>query len=240
MIDTSKFQGYKASGLTLILDRPQFTEIELNLTCFIQGEVTLTPGQADFGIVRRQTQPTVQLKLDYHGTKPGFAISRMQTRSSDVTAKIQESGRTVDGGVRFNFQATLAPSLSPGLFRDEVLLFTNDPKMPTIPVSVIANVQSAVTLSPSVINLGRVRPGEVVKKTVLVRSAQPFKLTELKPGAQDLSVTPDPDGARPFHTVSLTFKAPARSGPYHATCEIATDLKDEPAAKLSTFATITP
>ena len=109
-----------------------------------------------------------------------------------------------------------------------------------IPISVSANVQSAVTVSPSVLNLGRVRPGEVVKKTILVRSAQPFKLTEVKPGNDELSATPDPDGARPLHTVNLTFKAPAQPGPYHAVCEITTDLKDEPIARVSTFATVGP
>ena len=99
------------------------------------------------------------------------------------------------------------------------------------PISVSANLQTAVTVSPSVLNLGRLRPGEVVKKTVLVRSSQPFKLTELQPSQAELSATPDPDGARPMHTVNLTFKAPAASGPYHAICEIATDVKDEPAAE---------
>src|SRR3954464_2327174 len=41
VIDTTKFQGYKSSGLFLVLDRPSVVEVELNLTCFIQGEVVL-------------------------------------------------------------------------------------------------------------------------------------------------------------------------------------------------------
>ena len=57
VIDTTKFQGYKASGLTLVIDRPSFVEVDLNLTCFIQGEIVLNPGQVDFGIVRHASQP---------------------------------------------------------------------------------------------------------------------------------------------------------------------------------------
>src|SRR5262245_10702548 len=38
-IDTTRFQGYKASGLTLVLDRPAFDQIDLNMTCFIRGDV---------------------------------------------------------------------------------------------------------------------------------------------------------------------------------------------------------
>src|SRR6185312_16958018 len=47
-IDTTKFLGYKASGLTLVLDRPSFVEVDLNLICFIRGDVMLNPGQVDF------------------------------------------------------------------------------------------------------------------------------------------------------------------------------------------------
>src|SRR5208283_4634479 len=56
-IDTTKFQGYKASGLTLVIDRPSFVEIDLNLTCFIRGDISLSPGQFDFGILRRTASP---------------------------------------------------------------------------------------------------------------------------------------------------------------------------------------
>jgi hypothetical protein len=240
VVDTTKFEGYKASGLTLVIDRPSYVEVDLNLTCFIQGEIVLNPGQIDFGIVRHASKPTVTLTMNYNGGRPDFAVSRMQTRSGDVTAKVSELGRTAGGPTQFLVTATLNPSAANGLFRDQVTLITNDPAIPTLPISVMANVQSAVTVSPSVLNLGRVRPGEVVKKTIMVRSSQPFKLTEVKASDDDLSATPDPDGSRPLHMVDLTFKAPSRSGPYHAICEIATDLKDEPTATLSTFATVAP
>jgi hypothetical protein len=239
-VDTTKFEGFKASGLTLVIDRPSVVEVDLNLTCFIRGELTLTPGQIDFGIVRHATEPTVTATMNYHGMRPDFAINRMVTRSGDVSVKSKEISRSAGGPAQFLLTATLNPSAPNGPFREEVTIYTNDPAVPTLPVTVTANVQSAVTVSPAVLNLGRVRPGEVVKKTVLVRSAQPFKLIELKPSDEDLSATPDPDGSRPLHMVNLTFKAPARSGPYHAVCEIATDLKDEPTATLSTFATISP
>jgi Protein of unknown function (DUF1573) len=240
VVDTTKFEGYKASGLTLVIDRPSHAEVDLNLTCFIQSEIVLNPGQIDFGIVRHASKPTLTLTMNYHGGRPDFAVSRMQTRSGDVTAKVQELGRTAGGAAQFVVTATLNPSAPNGIFRDEVRMITNDPAIPALPISVTANVQSAVTVSPSVLNLGRVRPGQVIKKTIMVRSSQPFKLTEVKPSDEDLSATPDPDGSRPLHMVNLTFKAPTRSGPYHAVCEIATDLKDEPTATLSTFATITP
>jgi hypothetical protein len=101
-------------------------------------------------------------------------------------------------------------------------------------------VQSAVVVSPSLLNLGHVKPGEVVKRTLLVRSSQPFKLTSVKPSRDDLSATPDLEKVRPLHTVTITFTAPKQSGPYTAVCEIATDLKDEPPARINIFAIVVP
>src|SRR5262249_51772954 len=65
VIDTTKFLGPKPSGLTLVLDRPGFTEVDLNLSCFIRGDILLNPGVADFGVVPRASaaKPTVTLSL---------------------------------------------------------------------------------------------------------------------------------------------------------------------------------
>lgn len=240
VIDTTKFLGYKASGLTLILDRPNFAEVDLNLSCFIRGDIVLTPGQADFGPVQRGALPPITLNLSYAGGVPNWGITKMQTRSDYVSAKLQELGRSYDGQSQYSLTVNLKPTTPSGYFKDEITLLTNDPSSPSIPISVTANIQTAVVLSPSIINLGHVKPGAVVKKKVIVRSSQPFKLTSLKPSKDDLSATPDPEGSRPVHTVDITFKAPNQSGPYNAVFEIETDLKDEPPAKLSTFATIAP
>jgi hypothetical protein len=43
----------------------------------------------------------------------------------------------------------------------------------------------------------------------------------------------------PEHTVQLTLQAPGTAGPFHAVVKVASDLKDEPAAQIKTFATVT-
>jgi hypothetical protein len=240
VIDTTKFQGYKASGLTLVLDKPVFMEVDLNLTCFIRSDVTLNPGLVDFGVVPRHAKPTATLMLHYAGGQPTWGVTKMQTVSRFVSAKLRELSRTPDGQVQYELTATLDPETPSGFFKDEITLFTNDSGSPKIPISVVANVQAAVTVSPSILNLGRVRPGNVVKKTVLVRAARPFKVTEVKPSKPELSPSAVPDEAKPVHNLTLTFQAPNRPGPYNAVVEVATDLKDEPAAKVTAFATVVP
>ena len=73
------------------------------MTCFIRDDVTLNPGQIDFGTVRRSDNlPTTALTLTYSGGRPGWEIAEMKTQTAKVKAiaeKVNRPRRTgaVDG-----------------------------------------------------------------------------------------------------------------------------------------------
>ena len=164
-IDTTRFQGPKASGLTLFLDRPAVTEVDLNMNCFIRTDITMAPGLIDFGVVRpSEKPPTAALTLNYAGGRPGWEIADMKTQTAKVKAVAKELGRSADGRIQWHVTATLEPGLPNGYFKDEIILITNDSPPQTIPISVVANVQSAVSVSPSIINFGALKPGQSVSK----------------------------------------------------------------------------
>ena len=240
-IDTTKFQGYKASGLTLVIDRPVFAEIDLNMTCFIRGDITLSPGQIDFGTVRpTEKLPSAALTLTYAGGRSAWEIADMKTQTAKVKAVAKELDRSADGQVRWLVTATLQPGLTNGFFKDEITLITNDSPRQTIPISVVANIQSAVSVTPSIINFGQVRPGQSVSKVVRVRSSVSLPITKLAASRTELQTVEQTTGSAPDHTLNITLKAPATAGPFHAILKIESDLKDEPPAQIKTFATITP
>jgi len=240
VIDTTKFEGYKSSGLVLVVDRPNRVEIDLNLSCFIRGDLVLNPGQVDFGIVNRSARPKVELTLTYAGGRADWAIAEMGTISDHIVAELREQGRSAGGQVNYLLSATLKPSAPVGFFKDEITLKTNDPDSPKIPVSVSAVVQSNVTVTPSVVNLGRIKAGESIQKTIVVRSSRPFKVVNLKASKPEVTLGPAADQSRAMQTVTFTFKAPATPGPFNATVEVETDMKDEPPARLTAFATVVP
>ncbi|MBX6315969.1 MAG: DUF1573 domain-containing protein [Isosphaeraceae bacterium] len=240
-LDTTRFQGYKASGLTLVFDRPTFREVDLDLTCFIRGDVVLNPGQVDFGVVPRGSKPTATLNLTYAGGRPNWGITKVHTISAHVSAKLTEVSRQ-GGTVQYQLVATLSPTAPSGYFKDEISLLTNDEASPSIPISVVANIQAAVTVLPSILNLGHVKANGTVTRDLLVRSsaAKPFKVVEVASKSPHLTARPASGAAAAFQKVTVTLKAPSQPGPYNATLEIATDLKGEPPAKVPTFATIVP
>ena len=240
VVDTTRFQGYKPSGLTLVISKPAFAEVDLNLSCFIRGDVWLDPGFVDFGTINRGAEPTVTLNLNYNGGVPNWGIQRMVTQNAGVSAKLTEIARSGNHNVQYQLVAKLDPKHFNGPFKDEITLTTNDPNTPTIPVSVVGNVLSTVSVSPSIVNLGRIKAGSTVKKTVLVRSTQPFQITEINGKSDTVAVQVDQSASRAVHPVAVTVTAPSKPGPYSAVLEIATNLKDEPPAKFTTFATIEP
>ncbi len=242
VIDTTKFLGYKPSGLTLVFDQPSYVEVDLNLSCFIRGDVMLNPGVVDFGIVPRTaaSKPAVTLNLSYTGGQANWGVIRMQTRTGHVSAKLHETSRSADGQVQYTLTATLNPEALTGYFKDEITMVTNDSTSQMIPVAVSASVQAAVTVSPSPLLLGPVKPGQVVTKTLLVRSSQPFKLKTVTSGLPDLTTTFDPEPSKAVHTVTVSLKVPSQPGPFNATIEIATDLASEPPVKVTVIANIVP
>ena len=240
VLDTTRFQGYKPSGLTLVLSKPSYVEVDLNLSCFIRADITITPGAADFGTLARGSTPSVALQLTYAGGTPNWGIFGMNTKTDFMEAKIERQASGAGGQVGYLLTATLKPNLPPGFFKDEITLKTNDPSSPTLPIAVVANVQSAVTVSPSNLVLGTVKAGSEVTKKVIVRSSKPFKITATKSTESFLTVSAPGTEAKALYALEVKFKAPTAPGPLHATLDITTDVKDEPASKLNVFTTVEP
>lgn len=239
-LDTTRFTGYKPSGLTLVFDRPAFAEVDLKLDCFIRSDVMLSPGVFDFGVVPRGSERSLTLNLSYYGGQPDWKITGLTTLSDAVSAQLRPLGHASNGAAQYQLTATVRPTAPVGYLRDEVTLTTSDPNSPRIPISLNAQIQSAVTVAPAVLNLGRVRPGATIKKTVLVKGSQPFKITGATSARDELKAAGTIGESKPFHTVTVTLTAPNQPGPFNATLDIATDMKDEPPARLATFATVVP
>jgi hypothetical protein len=238
-VDTTRFQGHKPSGLTLIFESPSYVQVDLNTSCFIRGDIVTTPGQLDFGIVRRSSEPpTASLSLTYAGGRPDWAVTAMQTQTDRIEARFQEAGRSVEGYPVYTLSATLKSDAPNGYLKDEVTLETNEGEK--IPISVVANIQGAVAVTPAIVNFGQVKPGQSVTRTILVRSDRPFSVTALASTRDELKGDDQAKGPQAVHQVKLTLTAPADPGAFHSVMTVRTDVPDEPEATLKAFATVTP
>lgn len=239
-LDTTNFLGPKASGLILTIDRPSAAIVELNMNCFIRTDLTLLPGQIEFGTLKRTDSPNQSMTLQYSGERTDFKITGSQHHSPRLKVKITEENRA-NNTVSYKIAAEMLPSAVLGFYKDQITLKTNDASSPEIPIFVTAQVQGLLTASPSVMNLGQVAKGATVQKTVILKADKPFAVKEAK--STKGTVTVDPSTAtpdQPIRTLNITYKAPDKPGPDHAVLEIASDIPDEPAAKVNLFATVMP
>jgi len=182
----------------------------------------------------------VIMNLDYRGGQPGWRITAANTISKHLLAKVDGPFQSAAGGLQYQITATLNSTAPTGYFKDEITLVTNDPSSPTIPISVVANIEAAVVVSPGNLVFGRVKAGSTVTKNVLVRSARDFKITEAAAGKPELSASKGADVEKKLQPLTITFKAPMTPGAYNAEVLISTSLKDEPPAKFTAYATVVP
>lgn len=239
-LDTTRFQGTKNSGLTLSFNGPSYAQKDLNLSCFIRGDVLLDPGVADFGAVARGKSQAFVMNLTYLGGQPGWRVTGATTISKHIAATVNGPFQAAGGGLQYQITATLNPSAPVGVFKDEITLTTNDSASPTIPISASAVIQAAVVISPGNLVFGRVKAGQTVTREVLVRSSQAFKITGTTAARGEISAAPPVEVAPTFQKVTITFKAPSHPGPYNTEVSVATNLKDEPPAKFTAYATVVP
>ncbi|MFM7130606.1 MAG: DUF1573 domain-containing protein [bacterium] len=239
-LDTTRFQGVKASGLTLNIDQPTATTIDLNMNCFIRGDVLLTPGLLEFGQVKRTASPSQTLTMQYLGGNPDFRVIGSQHESRRLIVKINEQSRA-GGQVTYSINANLTSESKLGFYKDQITLKTNDPASPEIPIFVTAQVQGMLSATPSVMNLGTVAKGATLEKTVILKSDQAFKISSTKASKGNVTANLEKtDQTAPLQTLKISYKAPDKPGPDHSVLEISSDIKDEPPAVIQLFATVNP
>ena len=178
------------------------------------------------------------MNLTKAGGQPSWRITGANTISKHLSAKVDGPFPNAAGGLQYQITATLNPSAPPGYFKDEITLITNDPASPSIPISVVANIEAAVVVSPGNLVFGRVKAGQTVTKNVLVRSSQSFKILEATSAKTELTAAKGEDADKKIHPLTITFKAPMKPGAYNAEMQISTSLKDEPPAKFTAYATV--
>jgi hypothetical protein len=115
---------------------------------------------------------------------------------------------------------------------------TNDSGASNVSLPVEGQVVSALTVSPASLFLGVVKPGDTVKKRLVVRGNKPFRIVRVK--CDDASFTfekPEAD-SKPLHFLPVEFKAGDEPGQIEKKIAIETDLGQGGTAACMASATI--
>ncbi len=233
--NTRSFLGQKGATVTVVIDKPYYAEVQLEIEGYIRSDVVFEPGEVNFGEVDQFSPAEQTLSVTYAG-RSDWKITDVRSASEHFEVELTEKQRSA-GRVTYDMLVRLTAKAPSGYFQDQLSIVTDDARLKTIPVLVQGSVISPLTVSPASLLIGDVEPGQAVKKQLIVRGARPFKVLKIECDDDCFAFEPLADKASKLHFIPVTFKAD-NAGKITQRITIETDLGDGAIAACTATATV--
>ena len=207
--------GSKQATITVKFDRPYRAEMQLSVKGNIVTGVSLEPKSIDFGQVVENNLPSRVVQLRSSGN-PNFRIRDVKSVFKHIAVRVKETSRS-NGMVSYDIITKLKESVPKGFTQDQLYVVVEEgrnydgtPKLKQLPLPFNAKVTSALQLSPEVLSLGPVAPGDVVKKKVFLKSDKPFFISDVRCKSDAFSVKAAKESKK-IHIVEVAYTAEPKS-----------------------------
>ncbi len=200
--NTDTFRGKRGATLTVVFDKPYFTEVRLTVDGYIRQDMVFHPGAIDFGKRAQGQEHSQSAKIMYAGRDDWSVVEVLATKPW-MQVDVKQESRAAQ---RANYVITvkLDASAPAGYFQDEVIVVTNDRNMPRVPLRVSGDLESELAISPQTVAIGAIKPGESVSRQLVVRGREPFLVESIKAAGFDVTFAA-PTEAKATHIFSATF-----------------------------------
>ena len=224
-MNASRFQGAKAATIYVELGPEYRSTAILQVRACTRPDLTLTPGQINFGVVAVGRQPAGAIGVEYRGQQPNWQITDVDTaNAANVKVDIQRLG-SAPGIITYQLTASLKPDAVPGMIQDRIILRTNDASSPALTILVSGMVQAPLTIiQGKLVRLDPVLVGHSTDRSIIARGNKPFKIVKVDGEGDGLTVLYDEFPA-PIQRLKISFK-PTRPGVLQRKLTICTDQKD--------------
>jgi len=236
-MNTTRFSGVKTVTIFVRFDQPHSEEVRLWVQANSRDDVTVSPDAINFGQIKRNTTPSASVTVSFLGSGQ-WAVQGASSDSNYVRVSIKEQRRQATD-VSYQLTAQLRPDAPVGKWYTDIWLTTNNPATPRVRVPVNVEVESPLSLSPGLVDLGQVKMGGTADRKVIIRGVAPFKITAVKGADKEIIVKETTTGSRPVHVLSVSIN-PANPGDLKRQIRIVTDLQSEGEIEFQTKAKIVP
>ncbi|MCS6976858.1 MAG: DUF1573 domain-containing protein [Gemmatales bacterium] len=220
-VDTSKFLGSKTFTVYLTVERPFLRELQVVVSASSREDVTLTPGQLNFGRIRHGSSAKASVVVEYYGPS-SWQIVGVENDNGYLLPEVRKLERG-SGPVAYQLEVRLRDDIPVGCWHSDIFLKTNDPNMPRIRVPLLVEVEGNLTATPATVVFGTCKVGSSGEKRVAIRGKEAFKIVRIEGTDEVLQVAPRPDEAKTVHVLQLTLK-PASGGEINRRVRVVTDL----------------
>ena len=216
-MDTRRFTRRKDSNVIITVQAAgQVETVHIPITAYIRTDVVLEPGSASFGTIDQGTSAEKKLSVAYAG-RNDWTIREVLSTDDGIQARVVETSRA-GGRVDYDLFVTLDSSHPCGELRTQLMLVTDDENNPKVPVLVEGTIEADVTVTPSVISLGLLKPGESKTVNVVVKGKKPFQIEKIECDTDEpLFKVRLPKTSQAVHLFPLTVTPPEKSGTFTET-----------------------
>jgi hypothetical protein len=235
-MDTTNFVGHKATILfvSLVSASGRQAEVRLAVSSDIQSDIVLNPGTIDFGYVVAGQEVTRTVRIDRVGM-PEWRATKMASSVKGIDAKLAELART-STGVSYELTVSLRKDAPEGVVRNDLLIYTNDPNNPAIPVLMTAQVVGALNVSPKNVSFGTLKAAatEPTLGKFVIKGSAPFVITGVEGSEEGIELIVAETQPKTVHVLTVQF-TPGRSqvrGAFQKTLKVHTNLPGQPPAEV--------
>ncbi len=209
-MDARKFTHLKETFLTVTFNQPLFAEVRIPVKAYINPDVVLNPGAAEFGGITKGVDTPRRIAVTY--VWRGRALKEAVCKNPHVAAKLVEVRRDA-AVIHYELHVTIKGTAPLGELRDQVTLVNEDPALPGIPVLVDARIEPEYGVSPDLVSFGTLAPGERKMMNIVVRGKKSFTIEKIESektaGTFEVRL---PKASATIHVLPLTLIAPKEPG----------------------------
>ena len=131
--NTGHFLGQRGATVTVVIDRPFYAEVQLQVAGFIRNDVVFDPGVVNLGQVDQGAAGESKVKINYTG-RNNWSITDVQSANSNFEVELSDATRS-SGNVFYTMTVRLKNTTPVGFINDQLTLVTDDSHNQMIPSS---------------------------------------------------------------------------------------------------------
>jgi hypothetical protein len=233
--NTRTHLGQRHATLTVVIDKPYYAEVQLQIAGYIRRDIVIHPGEVNFGTIDRGGRAEKHISVSYAGSAD-WRVLDVKSPSSYIETQLIEGPRQ-NGTVSYDVVVRLREDAPAGALNEQVVLLTNDQRSPEVPLDVEGQVVADLTVSPASLLMGVLQPGQKATKQLVIKAKQPFHILGIQ--CEDPSFQAKiPTTARPMHVLPITFTAGDTPGKVAQKIRIQTDMGEDVIAEFSAYAQV--
>jgi hypothetical protein len=236
-MDTRRFGGVKTVTIYVQFDRPQWEEVRLWVQANSRDDLTITPETLAFGHIKRGASPETSVNIGFFGNS-GWQILDIHCDTSYVLPKIEETRREANE-VTYRLSARVRADAPVGRWYTDIWLKTNDPGNIRVRVPVTMEIESSLSISPTVASLGTIKAGTETERKIILRGLKPFRITSIEGTDAGLHVKDSTPASKPVHVLTVKLKASV-PGDWTRTLRVRTDLASDSEIEFQAKAQVIP